>query len=363
MSAAPTPSGPWCAFNKPSRQALKTQLSADQYHITQDNGTERPFDNAYWNHHEPGVYVDVVSGEPLFSSHDKFDSGTGWPSFTKPITPGSVVERQDDTHGMQRVEARSQRADSHLGHVFPDGPPETGLRYCINSAALRFIPVSQLKAEGYQELLPLFVPRPGASRAAARSASGRAVADDDAPGRGIDRPVPDETLTTPTAKPEEAILAGGCFWGMEEWLRKIPGVLETEVGYSGGTTHDPVYHDITTGRTGHAEAVRVVFDPAMLSYEQLLLEFFRIHDPTTVDRQGNDVGTQYRSAIFYQSPTQLEIAQRVKARVEASGHWKRPVVTQITSASPFYRAEAYHQDYLQRHPHGYTCHFRRPHKF
>ncbi len=132
-------------------------LSPEQYRVTQEDGTERPFDNEYWDNKEPGLYVDVVSGEPLFASVDKFDSGTGWPSFTKPIDGDNVVEHFDDSHGMRRTEARSSHGDSHLGHVFPDGPNEAGgMRYCINSAALRFIPLDDLEAEGYGEYAKLF---------------------------------------------------------------------------------------------------------------------------------------------------------------------------------------------------------------
>ncbi len=159
---------------------------------------------------------------------------------------------------------------------------------------------------------------------------------------------------------ETAILAGGCFWGMEEILRGIPGVLETEVGYTGGTTGHPTYGDVHTGSAGHAEAVRIVFDPVRLSYEDLLEKwFFRMHDPTTKNRQGNDVGSQYRSAIFVTSDAQRVVAERVKARVDASGKWQAPIVTEIVTAGPFTPAEAYHQDYLQKHPNGYTCHYLR----
>ena len=158
---------------------------------------------------------------------------------------------------------------------------------------------------------------------------------------------------------ERAVLAGGCFWGMQEILRGIPGVIETEVGYSGGTTTDPTYEDVHAGSTGHAEAVRIVFDPKRLTYEELLGYFFRMHDPTTPNRQGNDLGTSYRSAIFYEDEAQRCTAEKVEARVDASGKWKRPIVTEIVPASKFWPAEGYHQDYLQKHPDGYTCHFLR----
>jgi methionine-R-sulfoxide reductase len=144
------------AFRKPSPAELKKQLTPEQYQVTQHEGTEAPFRNAYWNNHEPGIYVDVVSGEPLFSSLDKFDSGTGWPSFTRPLEAEAVSTRTDRSLFSTRTEVRSRLADSHLGHVFDDGPAPGGLRYCMNSASLRFVPVARLEAEGYGEYLPLF---------------------------------------------------------------------------------------------------------------------------------------------------------------------------------------------------------------
>ena len=172
-------------------------------------------------------------------------------------------------------------------------------------------------------------------------------------------PVPPSTAGT-TSTTEVAVLAGGCFWGVEQILRAVPGVLDTDVGYTGGWLDNPTYHDTHNSKSGHAESIRVTFDPAVLSYEMLLEQwFFKLHDPTTLNRQGNDTGTQYRSAIFPQTPEQAEVAARVKARIDASGKWTRPITTSIEPASAWYSAEKYHQDYLQKNPGGYTCHFMR----
>lgn len=158
---------------------------------------------------------------------------------------------------------------------------------------------------------------------------------------------------------EIATFAGGCFWGVEELIRQLDGVLDTEVGYCGGTTAGPTYETVKMGKTGHAEAIQVEFDPAILTYRALLEYFFRLHDPTTANRQGNDVGTQYRSVIFFHSDEQRDVAEAVKGDVDASGKWKQKVVTQIVPAVPFYPAEDYHQDYLRKNPGGYTCHYLR----
>jgi peptide methionine sulfoxide reductase msrA/msrB len=324
--STPAPELPVKTWVKPSKDELKKKLTAEQFKVTCEAATEPPFQNAYWNNHEPGIYVDVTTGEPLFSSTDKFDSGSGWPSFTKPIQKQVVTEHKDVSYGMVRIEVRSKSGDAHLGHVFDDGPADQGgLRYCINSASLRFIPVAKLEAEGYGEYLKLF-----------------------------------QREAKTAAKTETAYLAGGCFWGMEDLLRKIPGVVETEVGYTGGHLENPKYDDTHDSKSGHAESVKVVFDPAVLSYAELLEKwFFRMHDPTTLNRQGNDVGTQYRSALFVTDDAQKKAAEAVIAKVNASGKWKKPVVTTIEPFKKWWKGEDYHQDYLVKNPGGYTCHFMR----
>ena len=305
--------------NKYPDKELQQRLTPLQYKVTRKSGTEPPFDNEYWNNHREGLYVDVVSGEPLFSSNDKFESGTGWPSFTRPVAPDHVKENKDSTFGMVRTEVRSRESDSHLGHIFTDGPRDKGgLRYCINSASLRFIPVDDLEKAGYGAFLPLF-------------------------GR----------KTSAAAAKQVATLAGGCFWGMEDLLRQQPGVIATEVGYTGGKVANATYQN----HEGHAEAIRIEFDPTRTSFAALLRFFFRMHDPTTPDRQGNDTGSSYRSAIFYHDEEQQRIARKVKAEVDASGKWKQPIVTEIVPAGPWWRAEEYHQDYLVKNPGGYTCHW------
>jgi peptide methionine sulfoxide reductase msrA/msrB len=286
---------------------LAKDLSPQEKSILLDKDTERPFCGLLLQNKEKGTYVCRLCGLPLFSSDAKFESGTGWPSFFRPFDMQHVRNERDASHGMVRMEILCTRCGSHLGHVFDDGPAPTGLRYCLNSGSLKFhAATSELPPES--------------------------------------RPL----------KLQTAYFAGGCFWGIEDRLQQVPGVISAVSGYQGGTAAKPSYKEVCTGRTGHAETVRVTFDPERVTYRQLLEWFFKIHDPTQVNRQGPDVGTQYRSAVFAADDEQLNEAKAYIEELSKQDRFRgRKIATVVERAAPFYEAEDYHQDYHLKH--GGSC--------
>lgn len=289
---------------------LAKSLSKEEADVILAKGTERAFCGNLVDNHEDGVYYCRLCGLPLFSSAHKFNSGTGWPSFFQPVDNDHLREHEDRSHGMVRTEIMCARCGAHLGHVFDDGPKPTGQRHCLNSVSLTFIK------------------------------KGDAVPAQSQP-----------------VKPETAYFAGGCFWGVEDRFQQVPGVIDAVSGYMGGKTRNPTYEDVCKHTTGHAETVRVVFDPARVTYQKLLEYFFKFHDPTQLDRQGPDVGDNYRSAIFCADDKQLEQARAFIVAQQKAGRWSsKKIVTQVETASKagaFYEAEKYHQDYHARH--GGSC--------
>lgn len=312
----------------------KKELTPTQYHILREKGTERAFTGALLKNKEDGVYTCAGCNLPLFESSTKFESGTGWPSFYAPIAEENIVDEEDISYGMVRTETLCARCGGHLGHVFNDGPDPTGLRYCMNSEALGFTSKDQLDTL-VEEV---------------------AVAANDTPARDQTDdtpwlPLPEKDV--PLAKePGEAkaIFAGGCFWCTEGVFEELDGVKAVISGYTGGDPARANYKAVTTGTTGHAEAIEIIYDPSKLTYGQLLRVFFTTHDPTTLNRQGPDTGTQYRSAIFYQDEEEKAHAEAYIAQLNASGKFSKPIVTTLEPLTEFFTAEDYHQDYLKHNP-------------
>ena len=265
----------------------QAQLSAEEYRVTRRKGTEHAFSSTMCSLFEPGLYHCVCCGTLLFDASEKFESGTGWPSFTQPMKPNAVAYHADHSHGMTRIEATCNTCGAHLGHVFPDGPPPSGLRYCMNAVALK-----------KQEV----------------------------------------TL-------EKATFGGGCFWCTEAVFRELAGVYSVESGYSGGHLDKPDYRSVCRGNTGHAEVIQVAFDPQVISYQELLTVHMATHDPTTLNQQGADRGTQYRSIIFTHNAQQQQTATELLAALQPE--FSAPIVTEITALEVFYPAEGYHQDYYR----------------
>lgn len=287
------------------------KLTPEEKHVIIDKGTERPFTGKYYDHTAAGTYTCKQCGAALYKSSDKFDSGCGWPSFDDEIQ--GAVKRTPDADGM-RTEITCAACGGHLGHVFEgEGFTSKNIRHCVNSISLNFIPAEET------------------DQANAMQASA-------------------------DTKPQTqmAYFAGGCFWGVEHLLQQQEGVISAKSGYMGGKTKNPSYKEVSYENTGHAETVAVEFDPTKTDFETLAKYFFEIHDPTQVDRQGPDVGDQYRSAVFYTDETQKQTTEKLIGILEDKGY---DVVTEVAPAGEFYVAEDYHQDYYEGNGKTPYCHF------
>lgn len=290
-------------LNSTEIDELAKDLTPEEAEVILASGTEPAFCGNLVDNKLEGTYICRLCKLPLFKSDSKFKSGTGWPSFFQPVDPEHVNEKADNKFGMTRTEILCARCTAHLGHVFPDGPEPTGLRFCVNSVSLDFVENGQAFPEGGQS-----------------------------------------TATSNILK--TAYFGGGCFWGVEDRFSQLPGVTDAVSGYQGGNDDNPSYKDVCSGASGHAESVEIKYDPSIVSYDELLAFFFKIHNPTQGNRQGPDIGAQYRSVIFPTDKEQMKLAEAFIEAEQKTGKWSsKPITTQIMMAPKFYKAEEYHQDY------------------
>jgi peptide methionine sulfoxide reductase msrA/msrB len=339
-----------CTDSRSQEKDVKyNKLTPDEEKVILHKGTERPFTGIYNSHKAKGTYLCKRCDAPLYRSKDKFDSGCGWPSFDDEM-PGAV-KRIPDKDGV-RTEIVCANCGGHLGHVFlGEGLTHKNVRHCVNSISLSFTPANEEVRADAEGQANNEEDRADAEEQASVEDRVDATHPANEPAGAADK---DKVSNTQTA-----YFAGGCFWGVEYFFQKAEGVVSTRVGYMGGHTEDPTYRNVCSGTSGHAEALEVVFDPAQTSFEKLARLFFETHDPTQVNRQGPDIGEQYRSAIFYVDDEQKKTAQKLVELLEARGY---KVATELSKAGTFWEAEAYHQDYYfnngkQPYCHAYTERF------
>jgi peptide methionine sulfoxide reductase msrA/msrB len=282
-------------------------LSPDLYAVAREADTERAFTGTMWNSEAKGTYYCAACGYKLFKSTQKFTSSCGWPSFFEQLNKESITFKADNSYGMQRVEALCGRCNSHLGHLFDDGPEPTGKRYCMNAISLDF--------------------------------------------------VPDSVANESKGNLETIVLGGGCYWCVEAVYDNLQGVKSVYSGFAGGTVENPSYEEVCTGKTGAAEVVEITYDKSITNLDEIFKVFFTVHDPTTLNRQGADVGTQYRSAIFYKNEDQKKTAQSIIDELNASKVYSSKIVTTLEPFKKFYKAEEYHQNYYENNKDKPYCQF------
>lgn len=289
-------------LNVPNAEWKKI-LSPDLYAVAREADTERAFTGTMWKSETKGTYYCATCGNKLFKSDQKFVSSCGWPSFFEQNNKESITFKDDNSYGMRRIEALCGRCDSHLGHLFDDGPEPTGKRYCMNAISLDFVP---------------------------------------------------DGVTAATGDLETVVIGGGCFWCVEAVYQNLDGVKSVYSGYAGGTVENPSYEEVSTGRTGAAEVVEITYDKTKTNLDEIFKVFFTVHDPTTLNRQGADVGTQYRSVIFYKNENEKKVAQDLIKELNTEV-FSNKIVTTLEPLKKFYKAEEYHQGYYENNKNKPYC--------